>query len=140
MRYFFLLFLIIPIVAPGQTAVKEKLEQIERQRFEAMVNKDFGFLEKVLSEDLIYTHSNGLQETKTELIKNIQTGKLVYRSISPEQINVRLFKKCAVLNGIINVNVVLDGRDVNIRLRYLNTYIRQKGDWRLVAWQSARLD
>ncbi len=116
------------------------MESIERLRFEAMVKKDFAYLDKVLSEDLIYTHSNGLTETKGEHIGNIQSGKLVYKSIQPEDITILIYKKSAVINGHIKVSVLLEGRDIDIRLRYLNMYVKRKGQWQLVAWQSSRAE
>jgi hypothetical protein len=139
-RLLVLTLLLVSLNAFSQNNAIQALQKIERERFAAMVSKDFTYLEKVLHRDLLYTHSNGLQETKEEHISNIKSGKLIYQSIEPEEVNVRLFRKSAVVNGHIRVKVVLDGRDVNIRLRYLNMYVKTGDGWQLVAWQSARTE
>ena len=42
---------------------KEILEQEDR-RFAAMVGEDFGSLEAMVHDELIYTHSSGVVDTK----------------------------------------------------------------------------
>jgi hypothetical protein len=53
----------------GQTALaqntKTDIESLERKRFAAQVSKDFDFLEKIFSDDLVYTHSNAKVDKKS---------------------------------------------------------------------------
>ncbi|MEK7253929.1 MAG: nuclear transport factor 2 family protein [Bacteroidota bacterium] len=135
---FFLLALLPALFS--QSKFERQLEALERQRFEAMTKKDLPFLQTVLSDDLTYCHSNGLQETKTEHLKNIETGALVYKSMQPETIRVRRFGKTAMLDGIVQVKGVLKDKEFSLRLRYLDVYVKQKGRWQLAAWQSLRLE
>lgn len=124
----------------SQSKIHAKLESLERQRFEAMTTKNVAFLEKVLSDDLAYTHSNGLFETKKEHIANIRSGTLVYKSMQPEELQVRVHRKSAVISGFVNVMGVLKEKDFAVRLRYTDFYVKKKGKWQLAAWQSTRVD
>lgn len=131
--------LLAAMPAISQSKKQAKIEALERQRFEAMTTKNIDFLKNVLADDLFYTHSNGLTEDKTAHLENIRTGKLQYRSIQPEEMKLRLRRRSAIGTGIVNVTGVLNEKEFNIRLRYTDVYVKEKGKWRLVAWQSLKL-
>ncbi|GAA3922950.1 nuclear transport factor 2 family protein [Hymenobacter algoricola] len=70
-----LLLLALPALTFAQSrkqmaAVKEVVG-LERPRFEAQVKKDYALLDKFCAADLVYTHSNGQQNNKTEDVQSI---------------------------------------------------------------------
>ena len=142
MRIFFSLFLFLAVATNlfSQSKCQRQIEALERQRFEAMTRKDAGFLEKALANDLTYGHSNGLLETKAEHLANIQAGNIVYRSMEAQEMQVRLYRKTAVVNGVVKVAGSLKGKDFELKLRYTDVYVKKRGKWKLAAWQSVRLD
>lgn len=81
---FFLLLLVK--LSYGQSK-KDDLLKTEKLRFKAMQEKDSSLLKKVLSEELIYTHSNGVKDTRQSLIASIMNGQLEYQSIDIEQMD-----------------------------------------------------
>ena len=46
----------------------EKIIELDRQRMEAMAKKDIATLNKLISNDLVYTHSSARLDTKESLI------------------------------------------------------------------------
>jgi hypothetical protein len=44
-----------------------------------------------------------------------------------------------IVNGSIAVDGTVDGQEVKMQLVYMGVYVRRDGQWRLAAWQSARL-
>lgn len=124
----------------SQTKKQRLLENIELRRFEAMTKKDIDFLQNVLSDDLTYTHSNGLFETKTDHLDNIRSGNLIYKTMQPESMKIQVYGKTAVITGFVNVTGLLKDKEFNLRLRYTDVYIRKKGKWKLVAWQSLKIE
>ena len=122
---------------------KAEVETMERQRFDAQVKKDFAFLDKVFADDLIYTHSNGKQDTKTSYIASIKEGKSVYDKIEIENLTIRPYANCntAVVNGMINITQpAAEGKTTTLHLRYAVVYVKNKGKgWQLVMWQSLKL-
>ncbi len=135
---YFLLFFFSHVVY-GQSALQGRLIFLEKQRFVAMTQKDTLFLQKTLADDLIYTHSNALVESKKDFLQSIQTGKIVYKTLDSEEINVRLFGKTAILNGIVHVVGALNGKEFDLRLRYTDVYCKHKKGWQLAAWQSVKV-
>ena len=127
-----------PMLAQSKKA--EKLRQTELQRFEAMTTRDTARLSPLLSDGLTYTHSNGLTENKAEHLHNIAGGKIVYQSMESEAMNVRVHGRAAVITGVVHVKGLYQGKEFDIRLSYTNAYFKEKGKWKLVAWQSGRIN
>jgi len=142
MRYF-LLFLLLSTqcgLLLSQNKTQQKITQLEHQRFEAMTQKNIPFLKQVLGDDMTYAHSNGLVENKEQHLKNISSGNIIYEVMKPEKMDIRAYKKTAVVNGVVAVKGLYKGTPFNIRLGYTDVYMRQKRRWKLVAWQSVKLE
>jgi uncharacterized protein (TIGR02246 family) len=122
-------------------AAKE-VEALERKRFEAQVKKDYAFLEKAFADDLVYTHSNGKQNNKTEYIQSIRDGKSQYDKIDVETLNVRAYNdgKTAVVNGTILITLPNkpDGTPNLAHLKYVVVQVKNKQGWQVVLWQSQK--
>ena len=52
--------------------------------------------------------------------------------------NIRAYKKTAVANGIIRVKGLYQGNFFDVQLGYTDVYVKIKGKWKLVAWQSGK--
>jgi uncharacterized protein (TIGR02246 family) len=123
-------------------ATEKEVEALERQRFAAQVSKDYAFLEKAFADDLIYTHSNGKQNNKTEYLQSIRDGKSQYDKIDVETINVRAYNdgKTAVVNGTILITLPpKDGQPNLAHLKYVVVQVKdKKKGWQVVLWQSQK--
>ena len=122
------------------TSADEKaVMETEKQRFSAQVNGDVAVLDKVLANDLIYTHSGGGTDTKQSYIQSIRDGKTKYSAIDIEELKVRLYGNTAVINGMCLLKAINNGEIINNHLRYISIYVRNANQWQMVAWQSLKL-
>ena len=114
--------------------------QAEKDRFAAMVKADKDALSKLLAEDLTYTHTTTLFETKAQFIASVTSGKIDYVSIEPSETDwkVRLEGNIALVNGVAAVNVVDSGKDNKFKIRYTTVHRNNAGQWQLMAWQATR--
>ena len=136
--YFPLLFLAACATSnPAQDM--ERLRDIHRQRFEAMVRQDFNALERLMSDDVVYVHSDAVVETKQEFIQKIHRGEMRYRAIDAPDPVIRIYGDTAVITGQGKFSVTRGGADREIDARYTAVYQRAGRTWRLVSWQSTRL-
>src|SRR5919112_1246180 len=130
-----------PATSKNDKATKE-VEALERKRFEAQVTKDYAFLEKAFADDLVYTHSNGKQNNKTEYIQSIRDGKSQYDKIDVETLNVRAYNdgKTVVVNGTILITLPNkpDGTPNLAHLKYVVVQVKNKQGWQVVLWQSQK--
>lgn len=104
-----------------------------------MTEGDIPALEQLLADDLIYTHTDARVQTKAEFIRSLRTGELRYVSIEPENTEVRLYGTTAVVTGRAAMKVRSEGRESSFQIRFIDVYVRRKGQWQMVAWQSTRL-
>jgi ketosteroid isomerase-like protein len=129
--------------APAQTpksSASEELRRAEQRRIEALVNSDVPQLEKLLADDLTYTHSTGIRESKSEFLHRIQSGELKYDSMQHENVSVRLYGDTEVLTGTSRVKVRARSRSLDLHIRFTEVWVkRDRGPWQLVAWQATRI-
>ena len=110
------------------------------RRFEAMRRGDWAGLDAALADDLTYVHSTARLETKAEHIDNLRGGKPHYRGIAPRERKVRVHGGVGVVNGVSEMHVERDGKEQRFTVRYLAVYAKAGDQWRMIAWQSTRMD
>ena len=118
-------------VDPAQ-AVREASESWRQ----AIIKQDEAALQRVLADDLSYSHASGKTQNKAEYIAAVTKGPGNYESFSESDTTIRVYGKAAVLTGYVDVKTV--GRD-SYRVRTLEVYVENNGRWQLAAKQSARI-
>ncbi len=117
------------------------VKALELQRFDAMVKGDTVLLERMLAEDLTYTHTTGAVDSKARFLESLASGRLRYLAFKPDGVEVRLFGEAtAVVTGRIDARVVANGKESSFLARYTSIYVKRHGHWLLAAWQATRLD
>ena len=118
--------------SPDEAAVRA----VEDRRIKALVEDDFATLEAIFADDLHYTHSSAVVDDKASYMAALRSGKTKYETIDREPARVRVYGDTALMTGTAVVG--LRGRAEKLSLRYTLVYVRQAGQWRMVAWQSTR--
>ncbi len=105
-----------------------------------MVSTDTTTLRDMLDPDLIYIHSNGLEESADDLVASVAAGGIVYQSFEPQQPpRVRTFGETALVDGLVQVSGRYRGNAFLVNLRYTSVYRKVDGRWRLIRWQSLKV-
>jgi hypothetical protein len=129
--------LITPAVQDTPTA--GAVRQVELNRFVAMMGRDTTALRSALADELSYTHSNGLVESKAMHLEAVGSGRTVYQTIGPRGMSYRQVGETVVGNGMVKSQGSLAGTAFDVMLRVTTVHIRRAGRWQLVAWQSTRV-
>lgn len=122
--------------ALAQSSDEAAVRAVEDRRITALVEDDFATLDAIFADDLHYTHSSTVVDDKTSFMAALRTGKTKYETIEREPVRVRIYGDTALITGTAVVG--LKGRAEKLPLRYTLVYVRQAGQWRMVAWQSTR--
>ena len=111
---------------------------LDRERMQAMADKNIARLKELLCKDLVYTHSSARLDTKESLIGAMESGATVYTSVKPSDVLAQDLGDAVVLTGAAQINVVSNGNPNSFGVRFTDVYHNQNGNWRMVAWQSTK--
>lgn len=138
------------VAQPAGVIQSSNLDEQEKRIQEEVLEK-VGLLNKsILSGDSIgidllldnninYVHSNGLIQTKAEVIRSVVSGQHDYRKINPRNIRFRLIGQGAVINMEAEVSLFLDGKPLELDLQIMQIWMKQDNDeWKLVARESTK--
>lgn len=112
---------------------------LDKKRMHATATRDIATLKALLSDDLIYTHSNARVDTKQSLVGAIESGATVYTSIVPSDVTAQDLGSAVVLTGLARIGVMSNGQALSLNLRFTDVYAEKDGQWQMVTWQSTRL-
>ncbi|HKD17024.1 MAG TPA: DUF3224 domain-containing protein [Thermoanaerobaculia bacterium] len=124
----------VPVSDPAGTVLA-----LEAERVRAMTAGDLGALERIFSDDAVYTHSTGVSETKAEFIGQIRSAARKYGTLTLGDLKARPAGTAIVVTGTMRGSVVADGKTIPLALIYTATYAERGGQWRLVAYESTKL-
>ena len=83
-----------------------------------MIKADGAALEKLLADELSYTHSNAPVQDKAAFIGDIKSAKIKYLTVEPTDQKARVFGNMAIVTGGASVHVVQNGNDLTFKIRY----------------------
>jgi ketosteroid isomerase-like protein len=117
----------------------DKIIALDKERMQAMADKDIAKLNNLICKDLIYTHSSARLDTKQSLIGAMESGATVYTSVVPSDVVAQDLGDVVVLTGGAQISVSANGTPNSFGVRFTDVYQNQNGAWRMVAWQSTKL-
>jgi ketosteroid isomerase-like protein len=104
---------------------------------QAAVKQDAAGLQRFLADDLQYAHAGGNTQNKEQYIAAVMKGPPRYEAFTFSDVNVKFYGSAAVLTGYVDVKMV--DRDV-FRVRTLQVYVENGGQWQMAAHQSTRMN
>jgi len=121
------------------TDPKAEVLATENLRYKAMIEVDAAALDRLLADELLFTHSSGVVEPKHVFIASLESGDLDYRSVRTKDIQVHVYGDTAVVTGLSTLELAVRGAPRKAKLRFTSVYSRSEvGDFRLVAYQSTQ--
>jgi hypothetical protein len=135
MRAFPALFLVALTPFLGAEAT-DNVRQAADGWMTAAVKQDEAALQRFLADDLSYSHANGRTQTKPEYIAAVIKGPPRYESFTLSDVKIRIYGKTAVFTAFCDVKMV--GQE-SFRVRTLQVYLDNGGQWQMTAHQSARM-
>lgn len=115
---------------------RERLLEVDCERRQAMINADTDVLERLLSEDLIWTHSSGKTESKKEVIAAMLDGAVAYEAIEMAHDRVLTFGEGFIHQGLLHGRAVRDGQVKMLNARFLSVWREVGSQLQMIAWQS----
>jgi ketosteroid isomerase-like protein len=115
---------------------EQEILGLEDKRFAAMIAEDFGTLEALTHDELVYTHGHGGRDSKASWIETMRSGKTHYRKIVPGERKVRLFGDVALVTGRLDYELESAGQPRSLKFVFLAVWAKTPQGWQFVAWQT----
>jgi hypothetical protein len=133
----------------GETAVpapdgsrgtpEQQIRMLEARVVEALLKRDFRFLEKVLADDYTAIRADGKLGTKAQEMESFQTGNTKFESYDVRDLKIRIYGDAAIANLLFSVTGTINGKPYRGDARATRVWVRQEGAWKLVAHQATRV-
>jgi len=119
----------------------EEVEQAVKNFTKAVVEADKSKFEKILSEDLVYGHSNGAVQNKEEFIDEIiSLTPFDYITVNTTEQTINISKNIAIVRHIYSAQAKnRSGEMVDIRIGNMMVWVKHNKDWKLLSRQAYRL-
>jgi ketosteroid isomerase-like protein len=126
-------------VALLSAAGEDEIQRAEKEWAAAVTSLDYRALDRILGEHLIYAHSTGSIENKTEYLRRLRSGAQKYDAIEHQSVTIRLYGETAVAHVKVRMTGKSNGNPFDDRLMAMHFWVKQGGAWRLVAHQTTKL-
>lgn len=119
---------------------KDEIVALERSLYRAMIARDLRALRELLSEDLVYMHSPGFAESKTQYLAAVADGVYEYDRIESTDVAITMYAEAAVETGQVEMSVGAAGEPKTvIQLLFTLVWVKQASGWRLLVRQATRI-
>ena len=126
----------LALAAAPNPADEKAVLAAEKAWVQAMLSADGAALDRLLSDDLSYSHSSSRTETKAEVIRVITSGSTKYELIEFRDTRLRQYGSVMVTTEKAAIRTRQSGAlDVYVT----HIWEKQRGGWRMVSRQATRL-
>lgn len=112
---------------------------LEDRRYAAMTTNDLAALEALFHDEMVYTHSSAVVDTRASYLEALRSGKTRYKAAKRFEERVRFAGETALVTGRAEFEVALNGTPKTLRLRFLNVWTKTPAGWKFIAWHSCAL-
>ncbi|HEV3163500.1 MAG TPA: nuclear transport factor 2 family protein [Isosphaeraceae bacterium] len=132
----------------GRSRSEREVRDLEAQFSEAVVRGDRGYYNRVLAEDFTHTSHSGLFKTRAQWLAESKSGDQPdarpgtthYDALDLDDLAVRVYGDTAVVTGRTTPKGRNSkGQPMTGRYRFLRVWVKQQGQWRVVAFQGTRI-
>ena len=114
------------------------IQSVEDMWLAAVKGGDSDALGNLLADDLVYTHSTGTVDTKTDYMTKLKSGEQKYASMEYSDMKVRKYGNTAVVNAQIHMTGATKGVPFDNRMYVVHVWVKQGAGWKLVTHQTTK--
>jgi ketosteroid isomerase-like protein len=113
--------------------VTDEILKVDEERNQALQKGDVPTLDRIYSDDLIYSNASGALLTKTQHLAELKARTLTFRSFVHENVQATVHGDTGVVTGISKSVVEYQGSVSSSNRRFLNVFSKKDGHWLVVA-------
>lgn len=113
--------------------VKDEILKVDEERNQALQKGDIATLDRIYSDDLVYTNATGVILSKAKHLEEIKARSLHFVSFEHDDVQVTMHGDAAFLTGISKSVVEYHGSVSHSHRRFLNVFMKKGAQWQCVA-------
>ena len=121
------------IAAVGDASLKDEVMKAEEGRNQALQKGDVPALDRLYSDDVVYTNATGAYLTKAQHLADLKARTLNFLSFKHSDVEVHMHETTGIVTGISTSAVSYQGSVSSSPRRFLNVYVKEGGRWLCVA-------
>lgn len=141
-RFAFVAFAIFLCTAmqAQQTPAEKFVANLAQQKNKWLITQRYDSLRNILDARCLYVHSNGWTQNATEVIADMQSGKLRYQKIHFSDVQARQFESMVIVTGKGQFEGNMQGKTFAIQLAFTEVYVKRKTSWKLVSRHACKIE
>ncbi|MCG5236174.1 nuclear transport factor 2 family protein [Xanthobacter oligotrophicus] len=121
---------------PTDADIPSLIRDLEERRYAAMLDADIPTLDALLSDQLVYTHSNATVDGKASYLAKVADKYFDYLDIAHPEEQLILNGSAVLVIGRMTARVVVEGKTQrHLNNRTLTVWVREGEAWRVAAFQ-----
>jgi ketosteroid isomerase-like protein len=112
-----------------------EIRDLERQRYEAVLNEDFEAFARLCHDKLVYTHSGGDRDSLQSYVAKCRQGKYRYHHIEHPVEDIIVVGDVAMVVGKMRAKLTVNGTEKELDNSALAVWVRDVQGWKLLAYQ-----
>jgi ketosteroid isomerase-like protein len=135
-----ILVVIAPIKADASPMDDAKeVAALDTQYQAAVKANDTIVVDRILADDFVLVTGRGVIATKADLLKEAREKQTIYEHQEEEKASqkVRVWGDTAVVTALLWIKGVRDGKPIDYKLWFSDTYVRTPAGWRYVFGQAS---
>jgi Domain of unknown function (DUF4440) len=132
-----ILLLSVSLFCKAQTD-EDKLITTIKDFHQALVNKNTVSINQQTDKALSYGHSNGWVQSKTDIIKDFETGYISYQAFKEDSITVAINGNMANVRFVSDITATMKATTSTFHLKVLEVWVKKGKRWVLFARQAVK--
>lgn len=132
------LLMAIPAAAQEVKSDQQTLMDLERRWNMAFHSGDVKFIESILDDDFIATYEDGVRADKKKELAQAEAFNQQIDASAMDDFTIRIYGNTAVVWFTLRLLGPMQGKQVEIALRYTDVWVLRDGKWKCVSSQSTR--
>lgn len=135
---FLFVFTLITATSFAQNQEQAVSQAVEKLR-KLMIDPDKADLSAIASDKISYGHSSGKIEDKAAFMEALLSGESDFKTIELTNQTISIVDNTALVRHNFAAETNNQGKPGQVKLSVLLVWVKQKGDWKLLARQAVKI-
>ncbi|MDQ6904432.1 MAG: nuclear transport factor 2 family protein [Bacteroidota bacterium] len=122
-----------------KTGDEQAVRQVINELLKALQTSNTAELNRIYASDFTFVNVDGVLTTKAQRIAALKTGKIKYKSLSLQNVKIRIYGDAAVANFSGEAKFASGNENLDGQFMTTSTFVKTNGRWEEVAAQSAKI-